>query len=126
MNLNATLSEREEQVGKFLAWGYMKKEIAGALNLSEHTVVNHARSIYEKTEVSSLGQFAAWWFVVKHGVSMAAKPLLSILFIFLICVNEFNDDDNKMVRASRVKVRSVKVSKGRRRNENEENTIELV
>lgn len=117
MNTEVTLSEREEQVGKLLAWGYLKKEIAGHLHISENTVVNHARSIYEKTEVSSIGQFAAWWFVVKHGVSLAAKPLLSLMFIALIVVGELNEDDGKMMRASRAKVRGK--SSGKKRDAND-------
>jgi len=57
----ATLTKREEEILKKLAEGYHYKEIAGALQISIHTVRNHIRNIYEKLHVHSRTEA-----VVKH------------------------------------------------------------
>lgn len=124
MNIDATLSTREEQVGQLLAWGYLKKEIANHLHISQDTVVNHTRNIYKKADVTSVGQFSSWWFVVKHGVSLAAKPIIASLFIALIIINELSNNDLIMIRILRGNVKTVRYT--RRRNEYDDDTIELL
>jgi DNA-binding NarL/FixJ family response regulator len=49
MNLIAKLTSRETEIAELFAWGAAKKEVADRLNVSERTVENHARNIYEKT-----------------------------------------------------------------------------
>jgi len=43
------LSRREQQLVELICWGQSNKEIAGSLNLSEHTVKNHVHRILRKT-----------------------------------------------------------------------------
>jgi DNA-binding NarL/FixJ family response regulator len=43
------LSRREQQLIELICWGQSNKEIAGSLNLSEHTVKNHVHRIMRKT-----------------------------------------------------------------------------
>ena len=50
---NEGLSPREEQVLELLAKGYLYKEIASELSISNDTVHNHIRKIYEKLQVHS-------------------------------------------------------------------------
>ena len=45
------LTQREEEVLKFLVQGLIKKEIADHLAISQHTVDMHLRSIYRKLHV---------------------------------------------------------------------------
>jgi DNA-binding NarL/FixJ family response regulator len=47
------LSAREKQILEQMARGLVNKEIAEALDLSPHTVVNHLRSIYSKLHVNT-------------------------------------------------------------------------
>jgi DNA-binding NarL/FixJ family response regulator len=47
------LTERESQVLQLVARGLANKQIAAALNISEHTVKFHVSSIFTKLEVSS-------------------------------------------------------------------------
>ncbi len=46
-----SMSPREEQILKLLASGYLYKEIADQLEISQHTVRTHLRRIYEKLQV---------------------------------------------------------------------------
>lgn len=47
------LTGREEEIVKLVARGLSTREISGALFISEHTVNNHLRSIFEKAGVNS-------------------------------------------------------------------------
>ncbi|MCY7292803.1 MAG: response regulator transcription factor [Ferruginibacter sp.] len=56
------LSEREQQVLQLLAEGHSYKMVADKLSLSFHTVNSHAKHIYEKLHVSSLGEAIAYYY----------------------------------------------------------------
>ena len=45
------LTKREIYILSLMADGFIKKEIAGQLNISQHTVNSHIRSIYDKLHV---------------------------------------------------------------------------
>ncbi len=47
------LTTREEDVLRLLVKGFIKKEIADQLNISQHTVDMHLRSVYRKLQVRS-------------------------------------------------------------------------
>jgi DNA-binding NarL/FixJ family response regulator len=47
------LTSREEDVLRYLVKGYIKKEIADQLAISQHTVDMHLRSVYRKLHVRS-------------------------------------------------------------------------
>ena len=51
--LSYGITPREEEIVKLVARGCSTREIAGALYISEHTVNNHLRSIFEKAGVNS-------------------------------------------------------------------------
>lgn len=50
---DAGLSERELDVLRLVVRGHTKKEIAAALDLSQHTVDSHLRNIYQKLHVNN-------------------------------------------------------------------------
>lgn len=56
---NHGLTQREKEVLKLLVDGATKKEVAGVLALSYHTVDKHVRGIYSKLGVRSLGAAVA-------------------------------------------------------------------
>ena len=59
------LSKREEQVLNLLAQGYLCKEIAGELEISNNTVDTYRRRIYEKLHVHSRAQASALYHKLK-------------------------------------------------------------
>lgn len=70
-----TLTKREAQIAELFAWGATKKDVAHRLFISERTVENHARNIYEKTGVSKINELSAWWFCTNFGISFDLSPL---------------------------------------------------
>ncbi len=69
------LTERQTDIVLLLCRGFATKEIAAELALSHHTVRDHVKSIYEKTEVSSRGELVAKLFsghVLEHFHSTVA------------------------------------------------------
>lgn len=69
-------TEQEAKVALLIAWGFTKKEIANELNISEFTVDNHAKKVYKKAGVNSIGQLSAWWFCKTYNVPATDKPEL--------------------------------------------------
>lgn len=71
----ATLSERETEISKLIAWGMAKKEIAALLSISERTVENHTRTIYKKVGVSKSNELSAWWFCTRYNIPFSESPI---------------------------------------------------
>lgn len=115
MNLEATLTTRQDEVGGLIAIGWPKKRIAAELNISERTVENIAREIYYRTETNCVGEFCNWWFCNKFNLSLTEiySMALSLFFIYLVCVNELNPNDQAM----RTKSRTCRVRTIRRKSE---------
>jgi len=86
MNAEAKLTRRETQVAKLIAWGACKKTVADRLYISVHTVENHVRNIFEKTECRSVNEFSAWYFCTHFGISMELSPLKNIVAVCLIII----------------------------------------
>lgn len=75
MNPRELLTKREYQIAELLAWGLTKKEIADRLFISYYTVDNHTKSIFEKTDVSTVNELAAWWFCNQYNIPRDHSPL---------------------------------------------------
>ncbi len=56
------LTQKENEVLKFLSEGLSYKMIADKLGVSYSTVNTHIKHIYEKLHVSSLGEAVSWYF----------------------------------------------------------------
>ncbi len=60
------LSDRESEVLQLLADGLSYKMVADKMHISIHTVNTHAKRIYEKIHVSSLGEAIAYYYKNLH------------------------------------------------------------
>lgn len=86
MNATATLTRRENQIAELIAWGATKKEIANKLFISERTVENTARSIYEKAGVTKSNELSAWWFCTRFHISFDLSPIKRKIVAFMLLV----------------------------------------
>lgn len=83
MNLLVKLTTRETEIAELFAWGASKKEVANHLNVSERTVENHARNIYEKTGCGKVNELSAWWFCTRFNISFDLSPLKKKVLEFI-------------------------------------------
>lgn len=123
-----SLTKREAEIAELFAWGASKKEIAERLFISERTVENHARKIYEKTGVSKVNELSAWWFCTKFHISFDLSPLkrkiiATMLLVFMI--PQFVDFDNAAIRTRTSTCRTVRITRSRRKTEDDFATVEL-
>ena len=123
-----SLTRRESEIAELFAWGASKKEIAERLFISERTVENHARKIYEKTGVSKVNELSAWWFCTKFHISFDLSPLkrkiiATMLLVFMI--PQFVDFDNAAIKTRTSTCRTVRVTRSRRKTEDDFATVEL-
>lgn len=122
MKTEARLTPRELEVAELLAWGAAKKEVAAKLSISPRTVENTARSIYGKLGIQKATELSVWWFCTRYKISFDLSPIkrnvMACFFLFLILPYEFFGDHD-IVRTFRAKpiTRTVRASRGRRRNE---------
>lgn len=65
-DLELDLSEREEEILRYICQGLNRKEIAGKMFLSENTIRNHITRILSKTGYDSIAQLAI--FAVSKGL----------------------------------------------------------
>lgn len=91
MNARAQLTKREKEIGELIAWGAIKKEVAHRLSISVHTVENHVRNIFAKTECRSANEFSAWYFCTHFNISMELSPLKNVVAAFLLTIYLFGD-----------------------------------
>lgn len=121
-----SLTRRESEIAELFAWGASKKEIAERLFISERTVENHARKIYEKTGVSKVNELSAWWFCTKFHISFDLSPLkrkiiATMLLVFMI--PQFVNFDNAAIRTRKSTCRTVRVIRSRRKTEDDFATV---
>ena len=85
------LTKRETQIAELIAWGASKKEVANQLFISEYTVDNHLRKVYEKANVNKANELSAWWFCTRFHISFDLSPLKktiiagALLLCFIPC-----------------------------------------
>lgn len=121
MENTATLSNRESQVAELIAWGATKKEVANKLFISERTVENHARSIYEKTGVTKSNELSAWWFCQHFNISFDLSPLKRCLIacsLLILIIYYESASGNKIV--TRFSRRTESRTTSRRKSENDD------
>lgn len=120
MNHDVKLTKRETEIAELFAWGASKKDISNKLFLSERTVENHARSIYEKTGCSKVNELSAWWFCTTFHISFDLSPLkrkiLAWFFLVLTLPQIASIDNGMMMKPSKTVTRTTRV---RRKSDNE-------
>lgn len=121
MNEFAELTKRESEIAELFAWGASKKDIATRLYISERTVENHTRNIYEKVGCSKVNDLSAWWFCTNFHISFDLSPfkrnvITTILLVLMI--PQMIDFDNTAIRMRNTTCRTVRV-RARRKSEND-------
>ncbi len=122
------LTKRESEIAELFAWGASKKDIANRLFISERTVENHTRNIYEKTGCSKVNELSAWWFCTTFHISFDLSPFkrkaIAIMLLILTMPQAF-DFDNVAVRTRTNTCPIVRTIRARRKTENNNSTIYL-
>lgn len=127
MNEETNLTKRESEIAELFAWGASKKDIANRLYISERTVENHTRNIYEKIGCSKVNELSAWWFCTTFHISFDLSPLKrKVMATILLClmIPQIIDFDNVAVRTRTNTCRIVRV-RTRRKTENDLATVEM-
>lgn len=124
-----SLTKREAEIAELFAWGASKKDIAERLFISERTVENHARNIYEKTGCSKVNELSAWWFCTKFHISFDLSPLkrkvIATTLVALLMPQIFNFDNVAIRVRTRNTCRTVRVIRSRRKFEDDFTTVEF-
>jgi len=92
------LSVREKDVARLLAWGFVQKEIADKLYLSQLTISVHLRNIYRKLAIHKETDLCRWWIFYEYGIAdNPFKKLITVLFLVLSISAIVTE--NNMIRA---------------------------
>ena len=126
MNEFAELTKRESEIAELFAWGASKKDIANRLFISERTVENHTRNIYDKVGCSKVNELSAWWFCTKFHISFDLSPFkrnIITMFLLVVMIPQVIDFGNDAVIRTRNK--TCRVVRARRKSENDPATVDF-
>ncbi len=120
--MKMVLTKREREVAELLAWGASKSEVADQCFISERTVENHTRNIYEKTGCGKVNELSAWWFCTRFNISFELSPLkrtlMSFAFLMLLTPQIFNTN-SEIVRRFRTRTSKTETCTARRKSESD-------
>ncbi len=125
--MGASLTRRESEIAEYLAWGATKKEVATTLYISERTVENHTRRIYEKIGITKINELSAWWFCTTFRISFDLSPLkrkIGAMVLVALIIPQMIDTNTDMIRPTRA--RTARVCRASRSRRGEENGITLI
>lgn len=124
-----SLTKRESEIAELFAWGASKKDVAKRLFISERTVENHTRNIYDKTGCSKVNELSAWWFCKTFHISFELLPFkrnaITMVMIMLM-IPQIMDFDNMAIRTRTNSCRVVRVVRARRKSGNDNATVDLM
>lgn len=124
MNTNVKLTKREAEIAELVAWGASKCEIAARCYISERTVENHCRNIFEKVGVTKATELSAWWFCTSFHISFSLSPLkckiMALFLLALLVPDILHGAASQYTRTARV--RTTRVCRARRARKNEPDT----
>ena len=124
-----SLTKRESEIAELFAWGASKKDVAKRLFISERTVENHTRNIYDKTGCSKVNELSAWWFCKTFHISFELSPFkrnaITMVMIMLM-IPQIMDFDNMPIRTRTNSCRVVRVVRARRKSGNDNATVDLM
>src|SRR5574344_1319889 len=95
------LTKRETEIAELFAWGATKKDVANRLFISERTVENHARNIFDKTGCTKINELSAWWFCTTFHISFDLSPLrrkIISLCLLAVLIPQVMRFDNVVIR----------------------------
>lgn len=121
MNLNATLTPREQEITRLLALGATKKDVANQLRTSVRTVETQVRSIFVKAEVTKVNELTAWWFCKSFNITLDFSPLkravtAMALLLIMLASSVFSDSqDYRLSRARSRTCQTMRVLRAQRR-----------
>lgn len=127
LETDKVLTPAETRVAAGYVSGMIGKEIASAAGISHNTVVRHTQNIYDKAGIPrSTNALVAWFLSENFHIDLAefrrrvgAALLLALISVQTVCT-DFSSD---FVRSARV--RRVEARRGRRRNEDDDNTLNI-
>jgi DNA-binding CsgD family transcriptional regulator len=127
LETDKVLTPAETRVAAGYVSGMIGKEIASAAGISHNTVVRHTQNIYDKAGIPrSTNALVAWFLSENFHIDLAefrrrvgAALLLALISVQTVCT-DFSSD---FVRSARV--RRVEARRGRRRNEDDDNTLDI-
>lgn len=127
LETDKVLTPAETRVVAGYVSGMIGKEIASAAGISHNTVVRHTQNIYDKAGIPrSTNALVAWFLSENFHIDLAefrrrvgAALLLALISVQTVCT-DFSSD---FVRSARV--RRVEARRGRRRNEDDDNTLDI-
>ncbi len=127
LETDKVLTPAETRVAAGYVSGMIGKEIASAAGISHNTVVRHTQNIYDKAGIPrSTNALVAWFLSENFHIDLAefrrrvgAALLLALISVQTVCT-DFSSD---FVRSARV--RRVEARRGRRRNEDDYNTLDI-
>ena len=129
MNNAKPLTKRESEIAELFAWGASKKDVAKRLFISERTVENHTRNIYDKTGCSKVNELSAWWFCKTFHISFELSPFkrnaITMVMIMLM-IPQIIDFDNMAIRTRTNSCRVVRVVRARRKSGNDNATVDFM
>ena len=111
------LTRRETEIAELFAGGASKKDVANRLFISERTVENHARNIYEKTGCEKVNELSAWWFCTTFHISFDLSPLrrkIISLCLLALLIPQMMRFDNVIIRVRNTPCRVSRMSSRRK------------
>lgn len=111
-------TKRENEIAELFAWGAAKKDVANILFISERTVENHARAIYEKVGCGKVNELSAWWFCTKFNISFELSPLKRktiAAMMLLLFLPQLYFNNNDVIRVFRTRPMTARTCRASRR-----------
>ncbi len=106
--MKTNLTTREREITELIAWGATKKEIADKLFISEETVKNHLRNIFDKTGCGKSTELSAWYFCTRFHISFALSPIArkytAVFLVTLFCFSEIVQSSDMFTRGRRTRI----------------------
>ncbi|MDR1881778.1 MAG: helix-turn-helix transcriptional regulator [Prevotella sp.] len=126
----ANLTKRENEIAELFAWGAAKKDVANILFISERTVENHARTIYEKVGCNKVNELSAWWFCTHFNISFELSPLkrkAMVIAMLLLILPQLFINNEDVVRVFRLRPATTGICRvSRRKSESDTAAFETV
>lgn len=101
-----SLTRRQEQISGLISCGMAKKEIADMLSISESTVDNTLRAVYEKTGFGKINELTGWWISRRFNIAIDFKALRQqMIALSLLAMISFQiaTDHHNILRARRAR-----------------------